>query len=166
MFTAADLRNIAIQIEKNGEQTYLAAARAATSENVAEVLRWMAAEEKRHQQWFEALQLKEQPKTEEQEELEALGRGLLQDMIKDQTFSLDQKRLARTTQVKEVLLQSQDFEAETVLFYEFLVPLVEGEENLRQLQGIINEEKKHLERLTQLMQTFDADVNGVAVEDI
>ncbi|PID71928.1 MAG: hypothetical protein CSB34_04575 [Desulfobulbus propionicus] len=164
MFTAADLRNIAIQIEKNGEQTYRTAAQQVASENVAAMLTWMAEEEQRHCKWLEGMQFTEQPLTTEQQEIEALGRGLLQDMVKGQTFSLETDNLQSTQYVNEVLVQCQDFEAETVMFYEFLLPLVEGEGAEQQLQTIINEEKKHMAQLTELAAAFVADMDTTMSE--
>jgi rubrerythrin len=53
MFTIADIRHIAIQIEKNGEETYRKAASEATDPDIGQILGKMADDEKRHAQWFE-----------------------------------------------------------------------------------------------------------------
>ena len=85
MFTIADIRDIAIQIEKNGEKSYREAARKAADPEIAEIFNWMADEEKRHAQWFETIE-SEAELTEEQQELEKMGRRLLQEMVEGQTF--------------------------------------------------------------------------------
>ena len=92
MFTIGDIRNIAIQIEKNGEETYRKASKAAKDPKVAEVLAWMADEEKRHAKWFTNLR-SNKPLTPEQQEMEAVGRTLLQDMVKGNNFLIDENEL-------------------------------------------------------------------------
>ncbi len=55
MFTIGDIRNIAIQIERNGEETYREASKVAKDSDVVEMLVWMADEEQRHAKWFSDL---------------------------------------------------------------------------------------------------------------
>ena len=45
MFTVADIREIAVQIEKNGEAAYRAAAQLISDSAVSEIFTWMAEEE-------------------------------------------------------------------------------------------------------------------------
>lgn len=153
MFTDVDVRNIAIQIERNGEETYRRASENAVDEDVAEMLLWMADEEMRHCKWFEALELKERTKTPEQIEMEALGRNLLQDMVKSRTFSLEQHALSAADQLSTVLAQCKTFESDTILFYEFLKGFIDDDEAARQLDLIIDEERGHLRQLEQLLET-------------
>jgi rubrerythrin len=161
MFTDLDIRNIAIQIERNGEETYRAAAREAKNSRIAELLKWMADEEKRHLLWFEELELKEREKTEEQLEIEAMGRRMLEEMIGSQTFSLDQQSLSSAQHLGSVLTQCREFEQETVMFYEFLRGFLDDEEAEKQLDLIINEEKKHARQLENLLETVASEEANV-----
>lgn len=151
MFTIADIRNIAIQIERNGEDTYRKASQAATDPHIAETLAWMAEEEAHHAIWFESI-TSQKPLTAEQKELEAVGRNLLQDMIKGNTFLLDENDLTKAVSVEEVLEKSRQFEKETIIFYEFLLNFLDEGESVQQLQSIIQEERNHVKKLESLQQ--------------
>lgn len=146
MFRITDIINIAVQIEKNGEKSYREAGEHVTNPEVKEMLLWMAEEETRHRNWFESFQ-NDAPVPPGHEELEKMGRTLLQDMIANETFSLDQERLNKTSTLHDLLSQSKAFEEDTILFYEFLKGLLEDEEAVRKIDNIIEEERKHAERL-------------------
>ena len=92
MYTFEDIRDIAIQIERNGERTYRKASEITKDPELAKILLWLADEEHRHKKWFNALQT-ERKLSPEHREMEAMGRALLQDMVKDQPFSLDAEQL-------------------------------------------------------------------------
>lgn len=149
MFTVADIRDIAIQIERNGEETYRQAAKMAADPRMAEIFQWMADEEKRHAEWFESIR-SDQPLSEEQIALEKMGRQLLQEMVADQTFSLERKKLQQSRDLSEVLAQSKLFEQDTVLFYEFLQTMITDDEAYKQLETIIAEERRHFRQLGEM----------------
>ncbi len=149
MFTVADIRDIAVQIERNGEAAYRQAAQVVKDPVVSAIFTWMAEEEKRHGQWFSMIGI-EEPLNEEQQEAEKMGRRLLQEMVADQTFSLDREMLLNTPDFDGALAQAQTFEQDTILFYEFLSSLVEEEDVRQQLQIIIGEEKRHIEQLAEI----------------
>ncbi len=153
MFTIEDIRNIAIQIETNGEKTYRTVAQNSSDKDVIEIFNWMADEELRHANWFKSFKT-EEPLTPEQQELANMGKNLLQDMVKDQTFSLDPEELANAENLYEMLSQAVVFEQDTVLFYEFIGGLISDESTQRQLDIIIAEEKKHAEHLQKLADSF------------
>ena len=149
MFTVADIREIAVQIEKNGEAAYRQAAGMVKDKAVSEIFAWMAEEEKRHGAFFTAI-ASDEPLSEEQRELEKMGRQLLQEMVVDQTFSLDKEMLLKTEDFEEALTQAQVLEQDTIMFYEFLLNLVSDEESRQQLQQVIEEEKRHVEQLGEM----------------
>jgi rubrerythrin len=149
MFTVADIREIAVQIEKNGEAAYRQAAGLVEDKAVSEIFVWMAEEEKRHGAFFTALD-SDEALSEEQRELEKMGRQLLQEMVADQTFSLDKEMLLKTEDFEEALTQAQILEQDTIMFYEFLLNLVSDEESRQQLQQVIEEEKRHVEQLGEM----------------
>lgn len=149
MFTVADIREIAIQIEKNGEAAYRQAAESVKDAAVRDVFLWMADEEKRHATWFSSFK-SEETLTEEQLELEKMGRQLLQEMVADQTFSLEKEMLLNTSDFDEALAQAQTFEGDTVTFYEFLINLVSDEGAKKQLETIILEEMRHIDQLGEM----------------
>jgi len=149
MFTVDDIREIAIQIEKNGEAAYREAARSVKDAAVRDVFLWMAEEEKRHAGFFSSFE-SGGTLTEEQAEMERMGRQLLQEMVADQTFSLDTEMLVKTTDFKDALTHAQAFEQDTIAFYEFLKNLVEEEDAKKQLEAVILEEQRHVEQLEEM----------------
>ena len=149
MFTLADIRDIAIQIEKNGEAAYRQAADSVKDSAVRDVFLWMAEEEKRHATFFSSF-TSDEVLTEEQLELEKMGRQLLQEMIADQTFSLEKEMLLKTSNFDDALVQAQTFESDTVMFYEFLLNLVSEENAKKQLETIILEEQRHIDQLGEM----------------
>lgn len=155
MFTIADIRDIAVQIERNGEQTYRQASRLAADPELAELFDWMADEERRHAEWFAAID-SQQELSEEQRELEQMGRQLLQSMVEGQTFSLERDELLQLSSFQELVEVSKGFEKDTMLFYDFLKGLIEDPQARRQLELIIAEEQSHYDRLDELAAADDS----------
>jgi rubrerythrin len=146
MFTLSDVRNIAVQIEQNGEEAYRRAAKQVGNPELAYVLNWLADEEKHHGELFANVVI-ERTLTAEEAELEAMGRSLLQDIVRSQTFSLDQRQLEQTTNLDDLLNQSIEFEKDTIEFYEFLVGFLDNLEAIAQIKGIIEQERGHVQQL-------------------
>ncbi|MBT8329742.1 MAG: ferritin family protein [Desulfofustis sp.] len=161
MFTVADIREIAVQIEKNGEAAYRRAAEMVTDSAVSEIFIWMAEEEKVHRSLFNSIESIELI-TEEQRELEEMGRQLLQEMVADQTFSLDREMLLETEDFAEALAQAQTLEKDTIMFYEFLLNLVSDDETRQQLELVIEEEKRHIEQLEVMKATAPESCRNLA----
>ncbi len=159
MFTNVDVRNIAVQIERNGEETYRAAAKQATDENIAEILLLMADEERRHCQWFEALELEEKNMSAEQQEIASMGRNLLQEMVKSQTFSLELGSLSQADHLDMVFSQCKEFEHDTIDFYQFLKGIIEDSEAVQQVDVIIAEERLHIEQIAKIQGLYGKDAN-------
>jgi rubrerythrin len=154
MFTIADIRDIAIQIEQNGEKAYRQASQQVTDPAIAEIFSWMADEEKRHAQWFASLE-SDKELTEEQQALEEMGRGLLKEMIADQTFSMEHKELLGAKTFLETVGQSKSFEKDTILFYQFIRGVLDDDDARRQIDLIIAEEQNHFDRLTEMEEAGD-----------
>ncbi len=149
MFTVADIREIAVQIERNGESAYRQAAEMVSDSAVSDIFNWMADEEKNHAEFFSNIAAHE-ALTDEQLELEKMGRQLLQDMVADQTFSLDSGVLLKTDDFQGALAQAQLFEQDTIMFYDFLLNLIGDEAARQQLEKIIEDEKRHVEQLAEM----------------
>ena len=157
MFTIADIRNIAIQIERNGEETYRKAAAAAPTQELAEMFTRMADDEKRHREWFETIQT-DKELTADQMEMEAVGKSILQEMVKDKTFSLEDDKLGKIDNISDIITGSQGFEEDTILFYEMLSGFIEDPHTQEQLNSIIEEEKKHAAELKELLDSAVEEV--------
>ncbi len=150
MFTISDICNIAMQIECNGERTYREVGAITAFPHLVGLFENMANDEKRHADWFESIKLTE-PISEEQRELEAMGRKLLQDMVKEQTFSLDRGSLFAEEDLDKLLEQFITFEQDTILFYEFLSELIEDRKTKAHLEMIIQEERRHIDHIREMV---------------
>ncbi len=161
MYTLEDIRQIAIQIEQNGEQAYRSAARRADHPEVSKLLNWMADEEHRHGKWFANMPTDAKKAPGEYKEMEDLGRALLREMVEDKTFSLDGDRLDSATDVVAVLAQSLEFEEDTILFYDMLKAFMDDQRGVAQLDLIIEEERGHVKVLKKLRDKY---VDGVDID--
>jgi rubrerythrin len=146
MFTLSDICNIAVQIERNGERIYRAAGKNTDDTQMAQVFNWMADEEMRHAQWFEELDLPSRLPTGH-EEIESMGRSLLQEMMKDQTFSLEDDRMRAVRDLDGLFELSMEFEQDTILFYEALRSFIDDPDVVVQLNRVISEEHGHMRQL-------------------
>ncbi len=151
MFSTTDICNIAIQIEKNGEETYLKASKVTKDPQIAEILTWMAKEEAHHAKWFEKLST-EITVTEEEQKINEMGRDLLQNMVKGNSFLMQQDELEKCETIESVIDRSIEFEQDTILFFEFLLDLLDEEQTAQQLKKIIAEEHNHIDKLKLLRQ--------------
>jgi rubrerythrin len=150
MFTIADICDIAVQIEKNGEATYREAAANCSDTGLADLLNRMANEEQQHAKWFENLDLAGEISGSGHHELESMGRGMLREMVKDRTFSLDADQLGQADNIEALLKQSIAFEYDTVAFYEVLQGFVDDERVRFQLDRIIAQERDHIHQIEEL----------------
>jgi rubrerythrin len=159
MFTLDDIRNIAIQIERNGGQAYRSAAKHADDPQLRHMFDWMADEERRHEQWFEALKVPARA-TSTHDEIETMGRSLLQEMMKNKTFSLEGTRLYTVADISGLLALSMEFESDTIIFYEMLRAFIEDADTIEQLNVIIAEEQGHVRQLERLKDIYAEKQGG------
>lgn len=151
MFTITDIKNIAVQIELNGEKSYRKASLVVEDPTISATFERMADDEKNHADWFSKITSTKEL-TEEQREMEAVGKNLLQEMVKDRTFSMDSASLKKVENMEELLNESRGFEEDTILFYEMLSGFIEDQSTLDQLNEIIDEEKRHIQELESMFQ--------------
>lgn len=168
MYTIEDIRQIAIQIEQNGEQTYRSAAKKTEHREAAKILNWMADEEQRHGKWFASMPASKKEIPNKYKEMEDMGRSLLKEMVENKTFSLESDLLESATDVVAILGQSLEFEQDTILFYDMLKAFMEDQAGVAQLDLIIAEERGHVKVLKKLMDSFleGADIDITCIESL
>ena len=151
MFTLSEIIDLAIRIEKNGENAYRKAQEEVSNPSLASMLQWLAEEEVEHVKWF--TQLKEKAGTlAEDPKLEEMGKTILQGVLGDQAFSIKDADFSKIEDINSLLELSVEFEKDTVLFYEMLSAFIEDEETLSQLDKIIEEEKRHVQLLEEFFE--------------
>jgi len=161
MFTLSEIIDLAIRIEKNGENAYRKAQEEVSNPSLASMLQWLAEEEVEHVKWF--TRLKEKAATSaEDPKLEEMGKAILQGVLGDQAFSIKDADFSKTEDINSLLELSVEFEKDTALFYEMLSAFIDDEETLNQLDKIIEEEKRHVQLLEEFLEKKTAlPVNGV-----
>ncbi len=150
MFSAEEILDIAIRLEQNGEAIYRKAMKEIDTPEFVKMLQWISTEENQHAGWFENLKndLSSRPDNPVAREMQ---KEVFQDMIGDQSFSLKDVDFSRISGIDELIRVFIEFEEDTVLFYEMLEPFLQEEASLKQLKKIIAEEKHHIQRLREFL---------------
>ena len=152
MFTAQDILDIAIRLEKNGEKTYRDARQHIPDEALKTLLEWIAREERDHARWF--TELKNRLTQGEDHHLMAeLSRALVEDVVQGQAFSLQEVDFGAIDSPEKMLLTFIGFEDDTIAFYEVLKSFIDDKAIAGQLEQIIREENNHMNRFRGLLES-------------
>jgi len=146
MFSAREIIDMAIKIERNGENYYRQATVKVTDPSLQSLLLFLADEEHEHARWFEAFKQRIKDSDEDRKLAEISG-TMLQSVVGNQRFSLDDADLAELDSTDKLIGIAIEFEKDSILFYEMLQSFIEDSETLRQLNEIIAEENRHIEML-------------------
>ena len=160
MFSLKDIIELAIQIENNGERVYRSAIEKISDPSLVSLLQWLADEEAEHAGWFTELK-KKVKKTIKDPKLEEMGKTILLDVIGEQSFSLKFADISEIQYVKDLVELSIEFEKDTVLFYEMLRPFIDNKDVEEQLNTIITEENRHIQKLQECL---DIQISNVEHE--
>jgi rubrerythrin len=149
LFSANELLDLAIKLEKNGEAVYRDAIEKVSNPELVRLLEWMADEEVKHVNWFTELKLKL-----DQEGvnpfMEKMSRELFNDLLGDKNFSLKDVNFASVSDMDELIDIFIEYEKDSIRFYQVLEPFVEDPVSLESLKKIIDEENCHIKRLLDL----------------
>ncbi len=150
MFEIKEILDLAIRLEKNGESTYRRAVASSATPELSAMLEWMAVEEAQHGQWFADLKaaLDEGIRNSF---MEKMSRELFDSLMGSQSFSLKEVDFEQVTGIEELVSIFIEFERDTVLFYEMIMPFIEDDATREHLKGIIAEEGRHIARLEQFL---------------
>ena len=150
MFTAEEILEMAIRIERNGESTYREAIEKAANPQIESLLGWMADEEKSHADFF--LELKEKLAASASNPVaDAFGSEILDKLLGNQRFSLEGVDFGKVEQVKDLIGVFIEFEEDTILFYQMLESFLQDEQARRQLRLVIDEENRHIRKLKEFL---------------
>lgn len=158
MFTLKEIYDLGIQIERNGEKFYRDALKQPWSAPMASMLRMLAEEEVKHVDFFTKRKEKVEQKGEDPE-LEAMGREMLKEVLKDQTFSLKEADLSKINNIEDLRSTAIEFEKDTILFYEMVRSFLTDDETQEKLDEIIEEENRHVK----LFEEFEPSATTITV---
>ena len=149
MFSAKEIIELAIKIEKNGEAVYRNAIEKVSNPELVPLLEWMADEEVKHANWFAELRHNLETKNENPF-VEEMGHELFNEMLGDKNFSLKDVDFAAIEEIDDLIETFIEFEKDSIIFYEVLKPFVEDPVVREYLNKIIDEEKHHIELLKEI----------------
>lgn len=146
MFSLGEIIDLAVRIEANGQKAYRKAQEQVSDPALASMLGWLADEEAEHEKWFPRLR-ENVESNKEDPQLEEMGKSILQGILGEQAFSIEEADFSRIEDMKSLLTLSMEFEKDTILFYEMLSAFIEDERILNQINRIIEEENRHVRLL-------------------
>jgi rubrerythrin len=146
LFSAKEILDLAIKLEKNGEAVYRDAITKVADPNLVPLLEWMADEEVKHADWFAELKHKLETKNDNPF-AEEMSRELFNEMLGEKNFSLKDVDFSAIDNGDDLIQIFIEFEKDSIIFYEVLKPFVEEPAVRQSLQKIIDEEKRHIEQL-------------------
>jgi rubrerythrin len=139
LFSAAELVDMAIQLEQNGQAFYLQASLRASQPEVKRLLEHLAQQEQHHEQMFRKLQPTEREHRPGQE-YPGQKSAYIQALLEERLLPSDQV-------VNQVLPDfALGMEKDSLLFYYEMRHLL-GDDAKPIVKEIITEEKKHVETL-------------------
>ena len=157
MFSLREVFDLAIRIEKNGEQYYREAVEKVSNPSLRSMLEWLAEQESKHQSWFS--ERKERLDTEGEDlEVAEMGSSILQGILGDQSFSLKEADLSAIDGVEALIQLAVEFEKDSILFYEMIGSFIEDSETSEKLNEIIAEENRHIELLEDFQDTEESSL--------
>jgi rubrerythrin len=146
VFTLSEIIDLAIRIEQNGAMAYRKAQAAVSDPALISQLHWLMEEEADHEKWFTSLK-EELGESEGDPKLDEMGQAVLQSVLGDRTFSMEETDFLKLEDVESLLELSVEFEKDTILFYQMLSAFIEDEKTLTRLTQIIEEENRHVQVL-------------------
>lgn len=160
MFSVNEILDMAIQLEKNGESVYRNAVDKVKDPDLVSLLKWMADEEANHRHWF--LEVKKNVETHSINPFMAeMSRQVFGGILGDKSFSHRHVDFSGVDRVDDLIGIFLEFEKDTILFYETLIPFIEDDDTLENIKKIIAEENNHIKKL----QDFPVDQTEVSLAD-
>jgi rubrerythrin len=148
MFSLREIIDIAIQIEKNGENYYREALENISDPSLEPLLIFLADQERDHARWFEDLKQQLKDSADGLDMGEMSGR-MLQSLVGDQKFSLDEVDFSELDYEERLVEVAIELEKDTIIFYQMLQEFIHDPDTLEGLNKIIAEEKRHIEILNE-----------------
>ena len=150
MFTAHEILDLAVQLEENGIAVYREAAGQASNPDIRNLLLWMADEEVKHARWFSELK-QEIDSRSINPFMAEMSRKVFGGILGDKSFSHREVNFSEVDRIDDLIEIFIEFEKDTVLFYETLIPFIEDNHTLQYVTKIIAEENDHIEKLHELL---------------
>jgi rubrerythrin len=156
MFTSREIYALAVQIEKNGETFYRDAGAKVSSEALRALFESLADEELRHRETFEREKTALSGSEPEEAEQGETGTAVLQGLLGDQAFSLQEIDLSSIQKQEDLIAAAVEFEKDTILFYDMISGFIEDPRTSARIRDIVEEENRHIA----LLEAYDPRKGG------
>jgi len=160
MFSVLEILDLAIKLERNGESVYRNAVGKVKKPDLISLLLWMADEEAQHGRWFSEMKKKIETHSINPF-MEEMSRQVFGGILGDKSFSHRDVDFSKVDRLDDLIGIFIEFEKDTILFYEALIPFVEDNDALESIKKIIAEENSHIKKL----QDFPVDKSEVSLAD-
>ena len=132
MFTLQEIYDLAIQIEKNGEDFFREAEKRTSMPALKSLFLWLAEQEVKHSKWF--IQKKALSKVESEPlAMDEITGNMLKDILGDQRFSLGEVEIDRLKTVEDLLSVAMEFEEDTIIFFRMVRSLLDDDDSMKGL---------------------------------
>lgn len=161
-FNANEIFQIAIEIEGNGKRFYEKAIDLVDDADVKELLAFLAQEEAEHLKRFTELKA-QLPKEATEDTIwdpEHEMNRYLQMMADMHVFRSDfdvEEKLSQVKKSEDVLQIGIQFEKDSIIFFLTMQDATEGEKGREFIGQLVNEEKKHLSKLSMELRKLTVD---------
>ena len=157
-FNAGEVFKLALHLEDNGFRFYEAAAAKPFPPEITDLFKRLALEEKGHKSVFTQL-LKKVPAAaaaatvwDPDNELDQYLKMMADQHVFSQAPSQLDQKLAGLADFREAVKLAMSFEKDSIVFFlEILALSEDNEESRAEIKKLVDEERKHLQRLTKLL---------------
>ncbi|MDR1044469.1 MAG: ferritin family protein [Candidatus Adiutrix sp.] len=161
-FNAGEVFKIALTIEDNGRLFYEKAASKAFSEDLSQFFKALGTEELSHKAVFTALMKKLPPATtaatvwDPDNDLDKYLKAMADQHVFNQKPAAIEDKLSKISAPAEAIKMAMGFEKDTIVFFLELQSVTDDQESRNEIAKLLNEERKHLARLTDKLQRLAA----------
>ena len=161
-FNAGEVFKIALMIEDNGHLFYETAAAKPFPEEIVSLFKGLATEELSHKAIFSAL-LRDLPKDttastvwDPDNELDQYLKMMAGQHVFNKNPEIITEQVKNIAKPAEAIRMAMGFEKDTIVFFLELQASSEGyDESRREIEKLVNEERKHLKKLAGLLEKVE-----------
>jgi len=150
LFSANEILDMAVKLEKNGETVYRDAIGKVAKPEFIALLEWMADEEVKQANFFSNLKLELESK-QVNPFIDEMSRELFDDLLGEKNFSLKEVDFSLIENFDDLIAIFVEFEKDSVIFYKVLEPFVEDPVAREYINKIIEEENCHIKHLQEFV---------------